>query len=282
MRPITSHPISWYSDDGWIDSLGQQRVPVNAQLIDTRVKGIRAWITPPWAIESCVEAKHLGVLCSELNVAQIPLIVCDLPSGLRGTWTNSWILQTRHTRSLHVDEATQKFPMMPKHRAKQARRGAKRGLRIEVEADINVLLGLHQKTRERKAIISDPNKLRGLLSWVLSSKHQSTYVVRDEKGSAIASATFLHDNGRTVYAFGGQVRSPLSALATVMLIEQGIIDAEIVGNGIFDFGGSSDPGVDRFYEEFGAEKCFRERAIHVAPWAKPWLKLFRPDLFKFN
>ena len=64
-----------------------------------------------------------------------------------------------------------------------------------------------------------------------------------------------------------------------MLIEQGITDAGALGNKIFDFGGSTDPGVDRFYAEFGAEKHYRERAVRVDPWAKPWLKWMRPDLF---
>jgi hypothetical protein len=90
---------------------------------------------------------------------------------------------------------------------------------------------------------------------------------------------FCTTQGRTVYAFGGQKRSSVSGLATVLLIEQGIRDAAAIGNRIFDFGGSSDPGVDRFYAEFGAEKVPRQRAVRMAWWARPWLRLMRPDLF---
>jgi lipid II:glycine glycyltransferase (peptidoglycan interpeptide bridge formation enzyme) len=118
-----------------------------------------------------------------------------------------------------------------------------------------------------------------LLTWILTSPHQTSYVVYDDQNRAIASATFLHNKGRTVYAFGGQERSNVSALATVLLIQQGIRDAEAVGNDIFDFGGSADEGVDRFYAEFGAHAEPRFRAILVKGWAHPWLRVFRPDLF---
>ena len=56
-----------------------------------------------------------------------------------------------------------------------------------------------------------------------------------------------------------------------MLIQQGIRDAEVVGNDIFDFGGSADKGVDRFYAEFGAYAEPRFRTILVKGWARPWL-----------
>lgn len=278
MPTFSTHPTSWFADSGWIESVGQQAVPASACLIAVHIKGVPAWITPSWALESYVEASKLEGLCTELEAAHTPLVVCDLPPGLRGTWGPFWHVQVRHTRWLQADE-TGAFPKRPKHRTKQARKGEERGLRIEATKDLDVLLAMHQNARERKSIASDASKLRSLLAWVLASEHQSTYVVKDETDAAIASATFLHNSGRSIYAFGGQLRSPLSGLATVMLIEQGITDAGIIGNKVFDFGGSADPGVDRFYAEFGAEKQYRERAVRIVPWAKPWLKLMRPDLF---
>jgi len=277
MPSFTPHPTSWYADDGWIEALAQNPAQSRAQLMAARVKGVPAWITPSWALEVHVKASEIEGLCKELGDASTPLVVCDLPPGLRGSWGPSWHVQARHTRWLRASEAGA-FPERPKHRTKQARKGAEHGLRIEGTNHLDVLVALHQNARERKSIASDAGKLRTLLAWVLASEHQSTYVVKDETNTAIASATFLHDAGRTIYAFGGQLRSPLSGLATVMLIEQGITDASAIGNKVFDFGGSSDPGVDRFYAEFGAEKQYRERAVRVATWAKPWLKLMRPDL----
>ncbi len=278
MVSFTPHPTSWYADDGWIKALGTVSISSSFHFMAARVKGVPAWITPSWALETHIEASKLRDFCAQLEAASPPLIVCDLPPGLRGTWGASWHVQSRHTRWLEAD-GSGTFPTRPNHRTKHARTGTERGLRMEAMKNLDVLLALHQNARERKSIASDADQLRMLLAWVVASEHQSTYVVKDGTGTAIASATFLHNAGRTIYAFGGQLRSPLTGLATVMLIEQGITDAGAIGNKVFDFGGSADPGVDRFYAEFGAEKHYRERAVRVAPWAKPWLKWMRPDLF---
>ncbi len=250
----------------------------NAALARQRIKGIPAAITPPWALETGeITIDHGQALRRTLESAALPLVVCDLPPGVPCTWEKPWIVQHKHTRWLQAIDG--QFPSLPKHRSKQARKAVAQGLRLEPCADVALLLQLHQQVRERKSIPFDAAALKRLLTWILTSPHQSSYVVYDDQNQAIASATFLHNNGRTVYAFGGQERSNVSALATVLLIQKGIRDAEAVGNDIFDFGGSTDEGVDRFYAEFGAHAEPRFRAILVKGWARPWLRVFRPDLF---
>lgn len=250
----------------------------SAALARQRIKGIPAAITPPWALETGkITIDHGQALRRALESAALPLVVCDLPPGVSCTWEKPWTVQHKHTRWLQAIDG--QFPSLPKHRSKQARKAVAQGLRLEPCADVALLLQLHQQVRERKSIPSDAAALKRLLTWILTSPHQSSYVVYDDQNQAIASATFLHNNGRTVYAFGGQERSNVSALATVLLIQQGIRDAEAVGNDIFDFGGSADAGVDRFYAEFGAHAEPRFRAILVKGWARPWLRVFRPDLF---
>lgn len=278
MHPLTAHPDSWFSDPHWLKALRVEQAIENASLARQRVKGLSAAITPPWALESGnVNNDTARTLRRALESAALTLVVCDLPPGVPCTWEKPWIVQHKHTRWLQAIDG--QFPSLPKHRSKQARKAVAQGLRLEPCADVALLLQLHQQVRERKSIPSDAAALKRLLTWILTSPHQSSYVVYDDQNQAIASATFLHNNGRTVYAFGGQERSNVSALATVLLIQQGILDAEAVGNDIFDFGGSADEGVDRFYAEFGAHAEPRFRAILVKGWARPWLRVFRPDLF---
>ncbi|MGB0510647.1 MAG: hypothetical protein ACPGGB_06965, partial [Flavobacteriales bacterium] len=47
----------------------------------------------------------------------------------------------------------------------------------------------------------------------------------------------------------------------------------------FDFGGSQDQGVDRFYAEFGAERIPKVRLVRIRGWWTPILRWRRPDLF---
>ena len=89
----------------------------------------------------------------------------------------------------------------------------------------------------------------------------------------------LHNNGRSIYAFGGQKRYSLSSLATVSLLHKAIEIAANMGQTSFDFGGSRDPGVDRFYAEFGAEKVTKQRVVYCRLPQRWWLRFSRPDLF---
>jgi hypothetical protein len=278
MSSPTQHPDSWFNDPHWLKALRVEQAIENAALARQRVKGISAAITPPWALEcGNVNIDVERTLRRALESAALPLVVCDLPPGVPCDWDKPWTVQQKHTRWLQAADG--QFPSLPKHRSKQVRKALAQGLRLEPSTDVALLRQLHQQVRERKSIPSDAAALERLLAWILSSPHQSSYVVNDAHNRAIASATFLHNNGRTVYAFGGQKRSKVSALATVLLIQQGIHDAEKVGNEIFDFGGSADEGVDRFYAEFGAHAEPRYRAILASKWVRPWLRALRPDLF---
>ena len=278
MASPTQHPDSWFSDPQWLQALQVGQAVDSAALARLRIKGIPAAITPPWALETGeVTSDHVQALRRALESSALPLVVCDLPPSVPCAWGKPWIVQQKHTRWLKAVDG--QFPPLPKHRSKQVRKALAQGLHLEPCADVALLLQLHQQVRERKSIPSDAAALMRLLTWILTSPHQTSYVVYDDQNRAIASATFLHNKGRTVYAFGGQERSNVSALATVLLIQQGIRDTEKVGNDIFDFGGSADEGVDRFYAEFGAHAEPRFRAILVKGWAHPWLRVFRPDLF---
>ena len=278
MASPTQHPNSWFSDPSWLKALQVEQAVENVAVARHSIKGIPAAITPPWALETGeANIDDAQALRRGLESAALLLVVCDLPPGVPCTWEKPWIVQQKHTRWLRAIDG--QFPSLPKHRSKQVRKALAQGLRLEPCADVALLLQLHQQVRERKSIPSNAAALKRLLTWIIASPHQSSYMAYDDQNRAIASATFLHNNGRTVYAFGGQERSKVSALATVLLIQQGIRDAEEVGNNTFDFGGSADEGVDRFYAEFGAHAQPRFRAILVKGWARPWLRVFRPDLF---
>lgn len=279
MPQHSSHPNAWFNDPNWLQALKLASPEQANMLAKGRIKGVPAWHTPPWALDvGGLESVDLDAWRNALEEASIGLIVCDLPPAMDCDWGAPWHIQQRHTRWLSC-EASGHFPPLPKHRAKQVRKAQAKGIILEPSSEVGTLVNLHQMARDRKSIPSDGQALERLFKWMVQSPHQTSYIARDGDGIPVASATFLHNAGRTVYAFGGQKRSPISGLATVLLIEQGIRDAAAIGNRIFDFGGSSDPGVDRFYAEFGAEKVPRRRAVRMAWWARPWLRMMRPDLF---
>lgn len=250
--------------------------------MESRVHGIPAWITAPWALHAGIQSQlELLELKSHLDNNAPPLVVIDLPVGLECSWEN-WIIQRRHSRILSLSPSSSAIEKFPKNRKKQLRKFHELGLKIESVDDPERILRLHQLARNRKGIKSNGNQLMRLLDVLLSTPFQSAYAVVDRAGHDVANGVFLHHEQETVYAFGGQKFSELSAVATIKLISRGIEVAEELKHTRFDFGGSLDVGVDQFYKEFGAEKIDKLRLVRCSKWIQPLLNWSRPDLFSIN
>lgn len=275
-------PHSWYCDERWTAAAGQRALKdfmPKSNLIESSVQGVPAWITAPWALHAGIQSpSEMLQLKSHLDNSAPPLVVIDLPVGLECSWEN-WMIQQRHSRILNLSTSSSAIEQFPKNRKKQLRKFNEFGLQIQSVDDPERILKLHQLARNRKGIKSDSNQLKRLLEVLLSTPFQSAYAVVDRGGQDVANGVFLHHEHETVYAFGGQKFSELSAVATVYLISRGIEVAEELKHTRFDFGGSLDVGVDQFYKEFGAVKVDKLRLVRCNKWIKPFLKWSRPDLF---
>jgi hypothetical protein len=251
-------PESWYGPDCWPDV-------EPCGLTAVRVAGVRALITPPWALHVCPDWDG--------TQARAAYIVADLPPGVEpdvACWTE---VERRHTRQLDP-----KSYEAPKNRRKQQRKADEAGLTVQPSTPGRIL-ALHQEARHRKGVASDGRKLEALLGHLYTSPFVHFVETREagEGGGAavVANAVFLEERGRMVYAFGGAIRGGLSGAATVQLLHWGIEKAREAGIEVFDFGGSMDEGVDRFYAEFGADKVEKWRCTYVRYWARPIIRLGR-------
>ena len=282
LKSPSPHRSSWFMDPQWCRITTNQEPwlgPNKIALARTTIKGIPAIITPPWALNTDWNGLKLHDLKRALEKSSEALVVIDLPIGKTCEWQKPWNIQETHTRILEWNQNETGLEQWPKHRLKQVKKAASKGITIEHSYDVEEMVQLHQLARQRKSIDSNEDALKKLLEHVVRSPHQSSLIARDEKGSAIANAVVLHNNGRSIYAFGGQHRSPLSSLATVSLLHKAIEIAANIGQTSFDFGGSRDSGVDRFYSEFGAQKITKQRAVFCRVPQRLWLRLMRPDLF---
>ena len=245
--------------------------------------GVQAMGTPPWA-QDIGPFRDEAALCEAIEKTPAALTVLDLPAGTPAPQRlpgQTWAVQ-RHTR--HIKLANQDpVEQWPATRRKQWRRAEREGLTASRSTDINQLVELHQAARHRKGIVSDRGQLRRLLKELMTEPTTHAWVVHNAKGDAICGGVFHAAHpGRCVYGFGGQFRSQHpgeSSRATVLLIGTAMRYAAQEGTMTFDFGGSMDPGVDRFYAEFGAEAVPKIRLVKMAPWWKPIMRWRRPDLF---
>ena len=246
--------------------------------------GLNALTTPPWAQDIGRHADP-DAIAELLSNPAAPLVVLDLAPGEPVPLklpTDRWALE-RHTRQIKLDAGTDPVEMWPSHRRKQWKRAEREGMTAAQTKDVDTLIALHQASRKRKGVASDAAALEGLLTELLKEPETHAWIVRSETGNTLAGGVFHStDDHRCVYGFGGQFRNGTpgdTSRASVLLIGTAMRHAAENGVGCFDFGGSTDPGVDRFYGEFGAEKIEKFRLVHVARSWRLLLRLRRPDLF---
>ena len=133
------------------------------------------------------------------------------------------------------------------------------------------VLALHKASRTRKGLPHHGSDLQALLDRISNEPWTFAVTAHDAEGACVASGGFvLLPSGTCVYAFGGQRRSEDSGRASVAMLVEAMRMAQTRGCTCFDFGGSLDPGVDRFYAEFGANAVAMERWVGVPFWFK-WL-----------
>ncbi|MDG2425072.1 MAG: GNAT family N-acetyltransferase [Flavobacteriales bacterium] len=243
----------------------------------TRLGGVRAWVTPPWSLDIGSDAQA-DLVAALMQSSRIPIQIFDLPAGsaLAASYNlKNVCAHPRHTRQVKLDDYSP-----PKKRSQQARRALREGTTIVDSRDVALHVALHQAARKRKGITSDERRLTALITALLAESNHHAWIALNA-GRPIASAIIVRDTTTALYALGGQVRSEdpgITARSSVLLLAHAIEQAAQQGDQIFDFGGSSDPGVDRFYAEFGAAVTPKVRLVKTAAWIRPLIALKRPDL----
>jgi|TARA_B110000116_G_scaffold243741_1_gene233763 lipid II:glycine glycyltransferase (peptidoglycan interpeptide bridge formation enzyme) len=283
-----------FQSKAWLDNCGadcslvfnSSRNKGDCAVACISLRGIHSLITPPWALD-CGFNGSIKTYC-ELNEFWLSqpehIKVIDLPPcsdyensltsfAIKNNTSTQFRIQWRHTRQIDITKK------LPSNRAKQVRRAAKENIECRLVSNWNMVSTLHKESRIRKDISLNPEQLDKLLDAISQEEYSFAVEAVDPNGNCIASGGFLMlDSNTCLYAFGGQKRGPHSAIASVAMLAKAMGIAKEKGATIFDFGGSEDPGVDRFYKEFGAKRVKKARLIYVVWWLKPILRFIRPDL----
>lgn len=255
-----------------------------SKLSKTKLFQVRTLTTPRWAMDcglnSNVSEKAYKELFKEISNLKAGIKVIDLPSSIDKAFIDlntpkEFQIQWRHTRQLSL------LSELPSNRRKQLRRADREGIiAASDQSAAKAVICLHEESRLRKSLNHDNIAFENLINSLANTEDFFIVTVKNNSDELMASGGFLIiDNHTCLYAFGGQKRSKQSGIATVALIDYAMQIAKSRGCDTFDFGGSADPGVDKFYKEFGAEKVSKARLVQVKPILKPVMKLMRPDLF---
>lgn len=118
--------------------------------------------------------------------------------------------------------------------------------------------------------------LRKLMNAAVAQQQSKLYAAHDLKGELQALLWNAWDQESSYYLMGARSPQSDSHRAMSLLLWQAIKDAQARGNNYFDFEGSMDPGVERFFRKFGA----RRELYLVLKKENSWLWRMKQQLFR--
>lgn len=170
------------------------------------------------------------------------------------------------------------YPKLQKGFNEQAKRNLKKARKHELEIKSISYQDVVSFYRQHKGRVTsgvgeqDYTRLLHLLTQAWEKKKLISKGVFNSNGELVASGVFLVYRSRILFLLGTSSESGRESGAMHFLFDHLIL--QFAGHGMtFDFEGSENPGIARFYKSFGAEKVHYYRLkINRLPWIIRLLK----------
>jgi len=170
------------------------------------------------------------------------------------------------------------YPKLQKGFNDQAKRNLKKARKHELEIKSISYQDVVSFYRQHKGRVTsgvgeqDYTRLLHLLTQAWEKKKLISKGVFNSNGELVASGVFLVFRSRILFLLGTSSESGRESGAMHFLFDHLIL--QFAGHGMtFDFEGSENPGIARFYKSFGAEKVHYYRLkINRLPWIIRLLK----------
>ena len=119
---------------------------------------------------------------------------------------------------------------------------------------------------------NDYNRLNQLINMLISKNKIEIWSAYNIKNELCAGVFFVNSNHKTIFLFSGRNAEAKENGAISYLINQYIIE-NAQKDLIFDFEGSNDENLARFYKGFGSKECiYYQLKINNLPWFYKILK----------
>lgn len=92
-----------------------------------------------------------------------------------------------------------------------------------------------------------------------------SYTAKDKEGHSVAQVCLLYDTNKIYYLLGATAPEAHRG-AVALMIWKAMLAAKQIGISVFDFEGSMDAGIARFFERFGAEKMNYSEISKTNSW----------------
>lgn len=159
----------------------------------------------------------------------------------------------RHTYILSVANADDVSSLYAPKRRQQIRRAVRDGLVVKKAADMKLVLQLVLKTYERQGKSIDQTYLKKILFEYATEENSFAFISFRDEAPLVAYFCVYH-NKMAYYLFGGFDDSVKHIGAGPMAMHACISFAKSKGVEVFDFEGSMEPSIEKYFKEFGGEK----------------------------
>lgn len=183
------------------------------------------------------------------------LVDLALPADIQDTQPFTWkAMRSVFRYSYWIDLRQSEEELWKKlsgEKRKSIGKAEKDGLEITLTEDFKAVADLIISSLRRNKALSNEDLIRKIISPALK-EHAIAFVAKKE-GQLMAATFCLRDRDRVIYLFGGTNSEYRHHGAGVSCMWQSIGYAKANGASIFDFEGSMQPGIEKYFREFGGD-----------------------------
>ncbi len=194
-------------------------------------------------------ADYFNHIKADLRSINLPAFVTDTQPFIwkkyRATSRFTYVLDlSKNEKELYDNLASEKRQSLNKAQKEQ--------LEIMPSSDYAAVHELAVKSLKRNRQYKNPDIIKNILLRYADANNSFAFVAR-KNGKIIASTFCLIYRNRAIYLFGGFDDAQKSKGAGVSCMWQSILKAKALGLSEFDFEGSMNESIERYFREFGGQ-----------------------------
>jgi hypothetical protein len=220
----------------------------------------------------------LETVATYFESLKAPYININLPAAIIDTQPFIWKGYTSRTRYSYLLDLSltkeQLWDNLSSEKRKSVNKAEKDGLIIKQTNDPELVFSLIIKSLERNDVAKNKSIIKNIV-FEFADKKNSFAFVAYHNDMPIGASFCVIDKTEAVYLFGGFDSENKHHGAGVSCMWQSILKAKESGLKHFDFEGSMDPKIERYFREFGGKLVTYFSVQKIKPVLKTFLALKR-------
>lgn len=215
-------------------------------------------------------------LANYFEELKIPYVNINLPAGIVDTQPFIWkeyISRSRYSYLINLSLTQETlWNNLSSEKRKSINKAMKDNIQVVQTKDMDIVYSLVLKSLERNEIAKNRNVIKNILFSFADSSNSFAFVAQKD-GIAIGAAFCVISKKKAMYLFGGFDSENKHHGAGVSCMWQSILKAKELGLQFFDFEGSMNPDIERYFREFGGELISYFSVQKIKPALKAVLAL---------